>query len=465
MKRIAIIGFGAAGVACFNALIKHAKKNQLKLLIDIYQPSKGFACGLSYQKDADYICLNHHHDFICLDMDEPRGFTKWLKENRPDYLEKFQGYQPRSVFSEFMYDTFLKLCQSYDPKPQVIHKEVISIKRYENKYHLVCVDQENDYDKVIIAMGHPEQENMYGLTGERYIHSPYPTTDKLTSIPANDTVAIIGMGLSAVDCVVSLSKQGHQGKILLVSKSGNFSAKRATPAPYESRYFTSNFVDTVVSKKKKRLPLIAAALNRELKLASTISIRDLFFTDQLSEKLQQDFNWQNILYSCNEQTEKAWAALSFEEREIFFKNYYKRWLDRRVGVAPHNYELLMQLKKNGQLTFMGGLKAIEQGFVLHLNKELHAANWVINATGSPRFLTNNKVPLIAELVSAKLARYHEFGGIDVTFKTSELLNESRDVQQGLYAIAHITSGVFFYTPIMDHIVKHADKIARHIVQN
>lgn len=463
MKHVAIIGFGAAGLSCFKALIKHATQCNLPLLIDIYQPREGFANGLSYQKDADYICLNHHHDFICIDVDKPYGFTQWLQEKHPDYLNRYQGYQPRWIFGKFLEAEFQSLFEKMTLKPRIFNEVVTSIWREQNKYRVACASNvSQSYDDVILAIGHPDQENIYNLSGRQYIHSPYPVSQKLCHIPQSDSVAIIGMGLTAVDCAIALSKQNHKGAIVLTSRSGNFSAKRTEPRAHQFRHYTHASLDKIARHEKNRLLRIAAILNKELKAADTAAIRALFLEEQLDNDL--DMHWQNVLYSCNEQTEKAWSILSLKEQRLFFNHYHKKWLDRRVGVAPHNYNHLMQLQALGQLSFMGGLQEIEQGYKVRTENEKITADWVINAIGSPRFLIHSDLSIISNLVRHNLGSYHEFGGINVNFDTSELINKQGKVQPNIYAIGHITSGVFLYTPIMEHIVRHADKIAKHILR-
>lgn len=461
MMKIAIIGFGAAGFSCFTALVKQ-KLIRSQALIDIYQPKAGLLTGLAYQDDADYICINHHHDFISTDIDDPHGFTHWLEKEKPEYLAQYKGYQPRRAFGEFMRHQFVKLCQSLESKPRIFDQTVISISGASGQYQLHSASgQIVTYDKIIIATGHAEQQNVYGLEGEKYIHSPYPIYQKLTTIGSSDTVAIIGMGLTGVDAVVGLYHQGHQGKIFLVSRTGLFSAKRFTPAAYKCKYFTSAAIRKIAQKKVKIFRNIVNTLDKELREAIGISLRELYSTTPSSSVLENRA-WQNVLYSCNKEVEEAWSILTRREKKFFFGRFFRKWLDTRVGVAPHNYDLVMSLKEKGQLSFIPGLQAIKPGFSIITENKKIKTDWVINAMGSPRFLNESPPVFIKNLVAQNLTCYNEFGGINVDFNSSELINSSNELQKGLYAIGEITAGVFLYTPITDHLVRHADKIAKNI---
>lgn len=118
-------------------------------------------------------------------------------------------------------------------------------------------------------------------------------------------------------------------------------------------------------------------------------------------------------------------------------------------------------KKSGQLEFISNLKAITGSFLLKTPTIEKKVVWVINATGSPRNLTKENAPLIYNLVKHDLASYSPYGGINVDFNTSEVLNLKGDKILNMYAIGHITTGTFLYTPIMEHVVRHADKIVKY----
>lgn len=91
-------------------------------------------------------------------------------------------------------------------------------------------------DRVILATGLELREPPYAaevLDHESFVRNPYSEAGvrKLTTLPPGATVAIVGSVLSAYDSAGLLLRQGHTGKIHLVSRTGT--VFRTYPAGHE----------------------------------------------------------------------------------------------------------------------------------------------------------------------------------------------------------------------------------------
>ncbi len=458
--KIAIIGFGAGGLASLVSLYNHCN---LPLQIDIFQTQNLFATGHAYQHDDNHILLNRHHKDMSIDADDPNSFTTWLSRYHPTLLLQNHGFVSRKIFGEYMQFKFNQIILSQKFTIRCINLEIKDLYQDKESYNLIATNHQqfHCYQSVILAVGHPQQINHYRLTSQNYIHTPYPTKN-LKNIPTNATIGIIGTGLSAVDAALALKENHHTGKINLFNRNGLYLKPLATTNFKQNNYFNEEKILANIARHKNKLRYLLALFNLELKAQYSTNIYEVFINHNQSN--QDNLQWQNLMYQSGKLFEKCWHLLNTNEQNYFYHHLHKYWQAKRVSMASPNYAKLNVLEKQNEIQFHHGLIHIKQytkDFDFYCQSKKIKTDFAINATGAPRDVSS--IPLVSNLVKNRYTTYHRHGGIDVNYDTGELKNDIT-CQQNLFAIGHIACGVYLFTSSMSHILDKAHKIS-HILLN
>ena len=86
-------------------------------------------------------------------------------------------------------------------------------------------------DRVVLALGHPLPEEPQGLElagiGRGYVADPW-SAGALGDLAADEPIALVGSGLTAVDLIVEAHASGHRGVIYAISRHGLFPCRHQT---------------------------------------------------------------------------------------------------------------------------------------------------------------------------------------------------------------------------------------------
>src|SRR5699024_5271146 len=111
------------------------------------------------------------------------------------------------------------------------------------------------YDYVFLTMGMLRYSDHYSFEGEeRYIQDAYPVEERLNK-PAGDT-AIIGSGMSYIDCVRYHRPKNKKERVFICSRSGEMQSVRGAHADKELQYFTKETLHSLVENDEIPLPLL-----------------------------------------------------------------------------------------------------------------------------------------------------------------------------------------------------------------
>lgn len=153
------------------------------------------------------------------------------------------------------------------------------------------------------------------------------------------------------------------------------------------------------------------------------------------------------------------------------ENYKSKWISYRVGTPESNAVKIMRLFETGQLSFIQDFSDVTHDseknifFLKDQKNNTHFSNYLVNATGSEDSIDNCDNALISNLKTDGLIQPHQFGGIDINFDTSEVINSKQEIQPALYAIGNLTSGTYFFTSALEVNVAHAENVSKRILTN
>ena len=301
MSKIAIVGFGARGLSVFERFVSKILANDIAQKIDIYifdphslgsgchkiaQSSRLLANTVASQMSIfadETVCKNeffikgpNFYDFLLM-----KGY-KALKN----------GYYSRSLLGEYLEYSFSfirKLC----PNNIILHiikEKAQSVCKQKNNFIVTTNNNQIEVNAVFITTGHPEKIDDLNEV------SAYPADAATANLSNKDTVAIKGLGLSAID-LITLLTSGYGGYYETIKD--------------ELVYFPSGKEPKILAFSRSNLPLMARAITQK---EVREQYQPLFFTTKKVKQLLQKDSKINF--------EKKILPLIIKEMEYVYSYTY-----------------------------------------------------------------------------------------------------------------------------------------------
>lgn len=499
-KIISIIGGGAVGVSILYQLIKKNIDTYYisGLEINIFEKNLSIGRGLAYGHDSEINLLNRPIETMSAVHGNQNDFIDWLSNNNhwkksyPNiHIDKNKGnFLPRSLFGMYLESLFadsLEIAKNNGIKINIIYDEVINLQKNKNKFFVVTKNG-NSYlsHSVVLALGQTNSRHYDHLKlTNKYFESPYPTTLVRNEIPKNASIAIIGSRLSAIDSAIALCESGHQGEITFISRNGYLPSVRPHGIfNYKLKILTAKNIDELshFGATNIKLKQIVKLLEKEFYLATgkSQSIKEWFSRpkDPILYLKNELFNldchdsiiWQSIMIAMNNVIELIWHKLSNQDKKIFIKRYRSRWMAYRVGIPLQNAKKILSLMESGKITSVNSLNSISynkniEKFVIQFNSNStnKIFEYAINATGSCSEIKNSQSSLLLNMMKNGFLQPSQFGGMNVDFSSSKIIDRNGVADDNLYAIGTLTEGTYFFTSVLELNINHANTISDYIL--
>ncbi|WP_100617843.1 FAD/NAD(P)-binding protein [Bacillus cereus] len=484
---IAIIGSGAAGVSLLHYLtVNLNKSNVLKpqVSITIYEKESSVGPGIAYQDDCQSLLLNRESKQMSVMVEKPNHFWEWYQSKCRMVFEQ-EEFLPRSLFGEYLKYVFEKSIQralKKNIKINIKYNEVTNILKRDKKYVVMTSDKETEeFDQVLICIGSTRLNDFYNLNEKsQYIYNPYPFKEKMSFIPNNSKVAILGSSLTAIDICLALKENGHRGKIDMLSRRGELPSVRGEIKPYQLKYLNRDSLMQILLIRNGEITLRDivrlikeefSVLNLDWKYIFSPNYKDTNIKKKLEAEIrnsQMQGAWQSILLAMNGIIEEYWYFLSEKDKKLYIERYDSIFQSRRNPMPVNNAIKILNFLNDGKLSIKKGITNVnyqeERTFCVQFNNgEYVLYDWIINATGPTKNL--NKLcgsKLVDSLIRNGSAVTDTYGGLKIEFGSGTLIRENGELNKGLRALGHITCGTYYYTSSMEMIAKHAKTIAEDI---
>ena len=221
--RIAIVGFGPRGLGALEALLREAEPRKQSLAIELFDPAPWPAAGPNFSPDESEVCLLNL-PLRAIDLpppvtDAPSSFPDWV---RPQGYDD-EAFVPRALLGQYLNMRYAELAASLPAEVTLSHHAVqVTSASRDGGWHLHSGTSDyGPYDHVLLSVGQPETADDDQMAEWRD-HAARHGLDLAHAYPghaliaaadawAGKTVAIRGLGLSALD-VVGLLTQGLGGR-------------------------------------------------------------------------------------------------------------------------------------------------------------------------------------------------------------------------------------------------------------
>jgi len=228
---VAIVGAGLSGSLLAINLLKNTFDGKIEIFL-IESSKKRFGRGVAYSPNSIYQKLNVPAKGMSLFPENPNHFVDWWKSNEKNYFYLGESYDENSFFPRFIFGDYLESTlnsniqtKSTNKEFFTINDEVVDATKIESQWKIkLSSGAELIVDNLILATGNIPPGNPSYLAKEvldskRYLHNPWDDS-LFESIQLNESLGILGSGLSMVDVIMTLKRKNFQGKIVSFSRSG-----------------------------------------------------------------------------------------------------------------------------------------------------------------------------------------------------------------------------------------------------
>lgn len=451
METVCIIGGGFSGCLTAIHLLNQSKDIRVVLLNSIHPVLLGIAYNTS---QAEHL-LNVPAAKMSVFPNEPLHFVNWLTK-QADYstlttTELEKQYVPRILYGSYLKETLSPLL--LDDRLNIVNAMAQGIEKFNESYKITL---DNDTfvsaEHIVLALGNslpapPKIKNTSFFNCNNYCANPWDYSF-LKKIQPHENVLLIGTGLTMVDCVLSLNKQGFKGNITALSPKGYAPASHTKTAPWPD--FTDKF-------KNKSLLEILKTVRQQLDLAT-----------------QSNIPWQSVIDSIRPQVSTIWQELSDKDKQQFISHLRHIW-----GVARHRlpeaiHKCLEDLKSYNQLHIIAGRiqnmheeKNQIQVDVLLKNsgtpRQMYFTK-IINCTGPQANYAEIKTPFIENIIRNQIAQPHPLKMGLLANSLGQVLDNNGNPVPKVYTIGSLLRGVLWETTAVPEIRQQAENVATQIAQ-
>ncbi len=431
--RIAIIGRGFSGAAAAAALLRRVQTPFSLILIDKEDTLGG---GIAYGKARAGELLNVRAFDLALLAEERGEFARWLEPriaSGESSLPVEQLFAPRALFRDYVREKLLsEMLRRPDVSVQTFDGEAVSLKRQADTFCVGCEDGRNTTaDFAVLATG-------YGA-GCRFGRDPF---EPLASgaIERAQSAVIVGSGLTMIDLLLRLRRDGFVGKITIISRHGLTPLSQLTSSSRNEVWTSSATSLRVVLKEVRRA---------------------------CDEAVERGVPWQAVINSLRPETQRIWNGFSNRERRRFRRHLRPYWdIHRHRVPADIHAEVACELARDRTEIRKGRVISVEgepmrrvavrwrgKADVGHIDADL-----VFDCSGhSP----NLNSPLLKSLLDSRLAAIDALGmGLDVGLDGS--VQSASGSSANLYAIGPLCTGTLLEITAAPEIAVQAGEMARGI---
>ncbi len=425
---VAVVGAGASGAIQALQLLK-AGTGRVTLIERARTPGRGVA----YSTTRGEHLLNVHARRMSPFVDDPGHFARWF-EARGGHEE---GFAPRMDYGAYL----AGLVADVGERLEIVRGEAVDVAPGETV--ILADGRRIDADAVILAPGNFPPATPPGIDpaalGAFWVGDPW-AGDMLAGLGENDTILLVGTGLTAVDVAITLETSGFGGRIVALSRRGLLPRSHG---PREEDVAPAT-----------GLPATCSALLRQVRACGG------------------EIGWRGAVHALRSVTQDLWMAAGREERRRFLRHLRPWWEVHRHRIAPEIGATIEAMQADGRLQAIAGkiMSAQADGDAAIVAYRPRGAGDVqrlrvarlINCTGPEMDISRAGDPLLSALLASGRLRLDPLRiGLDVD-PACAAIDAHGNVSDSLSVIGPVTRGTFWECIAVPDIRIQADRIARRL---
>lgn len=379
VQRVAIVGGG------FSGAMLAARLAEAGVASTVVDRTGDFGRGVAYSTPFAGHRLNVRSGRMSALANRPDDFVRWLEVQAPEHADP-DGFAPRGLYGDYVQARLRGAQAAWPGRIETLAGEVAAV---EGAALRLADGRRIEADAVVLATGNPAPKAAAradeGASG-RIVLDPW-AVGALARVGAEDTVILLGAGLTMVDMVLSLLAQGWKGRATALSRRG------LTPRAHGAGH------DAPIPPT----PALTAG-PASARLAE-------------GRRLADGGAWRGVMEGLRPVTAELWARADSATRARLLRHLRPWWDVHRHRIPADIAATLEALKADGRLRVVAGrarrIAPAAGGLRLDwaprggAQVETLAGDWLIDCTGPGHDAATN--PLTASLIAAGRARLHETG--------------------------------------------------------
>ncbi|MBE7178628.1 MAG: SidA/IucD/PvdA family monooxygenase, partial [Mucilaginibacter polytrichastri] len=349
-------------------------------------------------------------------------------------------------------------------------------------WRLTLDDGTDFYSDVILLLPGTPDTNMYTALKEheKYIHSPWPSSEMMRKISPDDEVAILGSGLSAIDAVMTLADHKHKGPVTMYSPDGLL--PRVQPvkeSSYSCQYLTPQTVHRTARKKLRGITIkdlyrlyrkdVTVLSGQDFKHRNSVrdghAAKELLEQDIATAEKGGDALMQ-VVYATRDYSSAIWLMLTDSEKKTFADGLASYWAINRHAMPLPNAQRLLELFKDEQLHVRPFLNDVQfdhekKAFRLSSDGQDHVADVVVNAVGTSASVKKMESALVGNLLKSGLVCEAKSGGISIDPFTMQVIDVKGQTGT-MYTAGHLANGILLDVNAVWFNVRTIDTLCGHL---
>ena len=378
-SHVAIVGGGFSGALLAINLLRHGDARVTLIERRGDRLAGGLAFGAAH---GDHI-LNVRAANMSALPDQPAHFAQWLKARESGQDTSFAT---RRTYGRYLRDLLDEAVGDAGDRLRLVEDEAIDIVLADLGASIrLRSGLRVDAEIAVIAPGNLPPHDLpafAGLSHPAYVDNPW-ATDIAQGLGGGDAVLLLGSGLTAVDCALSIETAGFSGRIVAVSRRGLMPHAHAPVA--------------AASPSPERPTGPASALVRSVRARADA------------------IGWRAAVDELRPFTQDMWRAATAIERARFLRHLRPYWDVHRHRIAPAVAERIAAMRAAGRLDVRAAkvVSARVQDDDIEVTLRQRGSAWVephrfarvVNCTGPLGDLGRAQDPLLRALVRAGAMRW------------------------------------------------------------
>ncbi|MTV16237.1 MULTISPECIES: FAD/NAD(P)-binding protein [Bradyrhizobium] len=321
-RHVIIVGGGASGVLLTYQLL-HRSSHNLRVTLIEQRPDIGR--GLAYHTGNPDHLLNVRVANMSALPDQPDHFWRWLVSQQggmPICPDPY-CFVPRRVYGDYiasLLDRDASDCAN-GQRLTIVHGRCIDVSG-DPDLAVATLDDGRRIagDTLVLATGHNMRTSSPG-------HVDPWTPPSTAPIDVNAAVLILGTGLTMVDYVLSLLRDGHRGPIIAISRRG------------------------LLAKPHRRVDSVRIA-EAEVPFGESIVTLLRWIRARVAQHAAQGGDWRGFIDGLRPYTQRLWHELPLSSKRRFLEHARAWWDVHRHRMAPELESRITAALFSGQLTMM-----------------------------------------------------------------------------------------------------------------
>ncbi|MCW2404614.1 putative NAD(P)/FAD-binding protein YdhS [Sphingobium sp. B1D7B] len=437
-NHIVIVGGGFSGTLLAVNLVRHGMAQVSLIERDPTRMGRGLAYGAAQQ---DHV-LNVRAANMSAFPDEPNHFSTWLEARG---LGGRQCFATRQTYGAYMRDLLQDAKQRFGDRLRLIMGNAVdlALREPDGAALLTLADGTLiEADTAVLTPGNLPPHDLPPLASFRaptYVRDPW-SCDIAEGLASQDTVLLIGSGLTAIDCALTLRARGFGGRVIALSRRGLMPHGHAETGHHPPL--------------KTRPQATGSALIG------------------LIRKRARHVGWRHAVDELRPFTQDIWRSADDKVRRRFLRHLRPFWDIHRHRLAPEVMARIHEMQANGSLLTLAGkisdAQAHDAGIAVQWRPrgqqdvERLIVRRAINCTGPLGDLTRTCNPLLRQLHDDGLIRPDALAiGIDVD-REGRTINAQDQPNKRLFVAGPMTRGAHWEIVAVPDIRRQTWSLARYL---